>query len=78
MGKIKIKVPSLQETPIPSKLYAQLRKHFGDRSIVLLINDGGTRASLHYWQLPVSGEVNISEISNKLFVMASSMKGVDE
>jgi len=41
-------------------------------------NDGGTRESLHYWQLPVSGEVNISEISDRLFVMASSMKGVEE
>jgi len=27
---------------------------------------------------PVSGEVNISEISDRLFVMASSMKGVEE
>ena len=78
MGKIKVEVPSLLEAPIPQKLYAHLRKHFGDRSIVLLVNDGGTRASLHYWQLPVSGEVNISEVSDKLFVMASSMKGVDE
>jgi hypothetical protein len=59
-------------------LYARLRKYFDDRGIVLLVNDGGARASLSYWKLPVSGKVNISEISAKLFVMASSMKGVEE
>ena len=73
-----VRIPRMRDMPMPKELYSKIPKFFEGRSLVLLANDGGSRASLSYYQLPVSKEVNIREVLKTLVAVAVRLKGVEE
>jgi hypothetical protein len=73
-----VKIPRMRDMPMPKDLYSKIPKFFEGRSLVLLANDGGTRNSLSFYQLPVSRKVNIREVLKTLVTVAVRMKGVEE
>ncbi len=78
MGRVSIPAVNIPEEKIPPELYRSLTAFLDGRSLLIAVDDGGTRSSLHYCKLPISKKVNASELLDFLTLHALRVKGVDE
>ena len=78
MGRISIPAVNIPDEKMPADLYTSLREFLNGRSLMIAVDDGGSRASLHYCKIPLGKAINAADLLDFLTLQVLRMKGVDE